>query len=299
MKNIRVIVAGSFFCLMMALMLTSCVGTMPGLGLSTGGGYEAPTGFYENLADEYNNLSSYEAEYMHHQDDAVYFADKAQLASQGKNVEPDRPKDRNIPGFAMQELSAARSMLMDALNFMNMDNNGALLAMAQTRYDCWLVHQEDFPDEDFWSLCKTGFYDALALLNISEEDRTAQNVYFDSGSIAVDEEARKTLEELAAHYSERSEWEVTLKGYTDRKGDRRQNKVLSMRRAIAVKNMLGQYGFDLDKIAISAEGESVDVENPENERNGRRVEIRVRPHYVARNKKGFHSLSGWDHSGEF
>ena len=186
-------------------------------------------------------------------------------------------------------------MLMDALYTMNSDGNRALLAMAQSRYDCWLMHQEDFPSEHAVISCKKDFYDALALLELPVSDKTVYSVYFESGAVGLNDAGKETIRKVAEHYVDHDEWVLILKGYTDSKGDRQQNKVLSMRRAIAVKHALAQYGISLDNIAISAEGEARAAEGDE----GRRVDIQARPDYVARNKKGLAVAPGWQHSGEF
>lgn len=281
------------------LVLSSCSGSLPDISLPdfnfpSFARSAEPEGFYGHLANEYKNLASYEEEYMKHEDDAAHFAAKARRALRHQNVKPDRTVDRNIPDFSIEELQTAHSILTDALENLQIEENEALLAMAQTRYDCWLAHQEDFPEEDAWIACKIAFYDALSLLEIAPEDRIAHTVYFDSGSTSLTEEGRQAIQKVAERYADRKHWDIVLKGFTDSKGDKTANKILSMRRAIAVKNTLGQFGVDLNNVAISAEGETAADE--EDERNSRRVEMRAWPHYAAKNKKGISVLSGWNHA---
>ncbi len=255
-----------------------------------------PENFYGHLANEYINLAAYERDFMGHEDDALDFTAKARRTLREQDVEPDVPDSRDIPDFAYDELVDARAMLMDALETLRIPSNEALLAMAQTRYDCWLTHREDFPQEDAWISCKNEFYDTLALLTLPEGEDIVYSVYFNQGEAAMDEAARKIAAAIAERYRDRDQWYVVLQGYTDGKGGKNENKVLSMRRAIAVKNMLGQYGINLDNIAISAEGEIV---KDGEDRASRRVDIEVRPHYIAQDKHGLTVLSGWNHSGEF
>lgn len=277
-------------------VLSSCSGGLPELEKGAPGSKDAPEGFYSHLANEYTNLAAFERDFMKHEDDALHFTAKARRTLRQQEVEPDSPQSRDIPDFALEELTEARGMLMDALATLRLPENEALLAMAQTRYDCWLTHREDFPQEDAWISCKNEFYDALALLNMPGAENLIYSIYFDEGT-ALDEKARALAGSIAEKYRDRPHWYVVLEGHTDGKGGKHENEVLSMRRAIAVKNMLGQYGVNLDNIAISAEGErgTADKESPES----RRVDIMVRPHYVARNKEGLHVLPGWQHSGEF
>lgn len=279
-------------------VLSSCSGGLSEPGTSGNGGMPGvPEGFYSHLANEYTNLAAFERDFMNHEDDALHFTAKARRTLRQQEVEPDRPESRKIPDFAKKELSEARSMLMDALATLRNPENDALLAMAQTRYDCWLTHREDFPQEDAWISCKNEFYDTLGLLDMPGKEGMEYSIYFGQGGTALDEVARETAEEIAELYRDRPHWYVVLEGHTDSAGSKNENQVLSMRRAIAVKHLLGQYGINLDNIAISAAGEI--GSKGEEDVESRRVDILVRPHYVAENKEGLKALQGWKHSGEF
>jgi len=275
------------------IILTSCSGGLSG-GSAPSQAKDPAAGFYDQLASEYTNLAAYERDFMQDEEDSLHFTAKARRVLRQQEVEPDLVEQRNIPNFAKEELADARGMLVDALETLRVPGNEGLLAMAQTRYDCWLTHQEDFPQKDAWISCKQGFYDALALLDIPKEEEVTYSIYFEQGGTSLDEEAMDVASKIADHYRDRDQWNIVLIGHTDGKGSKSQNQVLSMRRAIAVKNMLGQHGIDLDNIAISAEGEAKDGEG-----KGRRVDVLARPHYVAQNKEGLTVLPGWQHSGEF
>lgn len=282
------------------LVLASCSGGLPDLSM-IGFNSGAPHGFYGNLGNEYTNLADYERDYMKHADDAEHFRAKARRALRHQDVVPDNPVDqKNLPDFARDELFDAYNMLTDALNTLMVPENESLLAMAQSRYDCWLVHQEDYPTKDAYISCKEGFYDALSLLNVPEDEDVVHSIYFDEGGTELNKEAREKVKEIAARYIDRPQWHIVLKGYTDNKGSKSANKVLSMRRAIAVKNTLGQFGIDLNGIAISAEGETTVVtKEGDDPRESRRVDVKAWPQYVAHSKKNLHVLSGWKHTGDF
>jgi outer membrane protein OmpA-like peptidoglycan-associated protein len=274
------------------LALGSCSGDFSGFNLGNLVPSSTVKGFYGNLSNEYKNLASYAKEHMGDEGSAAHFEAKARKALRSQDVKPDSPDMREIPAFAQNEISSAYEMLADALTYLNEPQNSALLAMAQTRYDCWLFHQERLSENDYIA-CKTGFYDALALLDVPERDKKIYAVYFESGSTSISDTAKATLEEVAERYAGRSYWSLVLKGFSDTSGDRRSNRTLSMRRAVAVKNTLGQYGLDLGNIAVSAEGESGPDESEE---TARRVEIRAWPQYVAKNKEGLALAPGWSHS---
>ncbi len=257
-------------------------------------GFDIPQGFHANLANEYQGLADYEKNELKNPDNAEYFLAKARRVLRHQDVAPDMAEDRNIPEFEAAELVDARAKLIDALTNLDTPQNESLLAMAQSRYDCWLVMREDFPDEDTGIACKDDFYKAISLLSLPVNDDTVFSIYFDSASIALNAEGKQTVSQVAERYRDREEWTVVLKGYTDGKGNRHQNKVLSMRRAIAVKHALAQYGIPLENIAISAEGEAVEGEGQE----GRRVDIQARPAYAAR-KNGLRTAPGWLHTEEF
>ena len=274
-------------------VLASCQGDLPSLDLSALRLPSSHGEFYSNLSNEYKNLATFEREHMKHEDDADHFETKARRALRHQDVKPDDPSSREIPDFAIDELMTAFGVLHDALDNLNVSENASLLAMAQTRYDCWLAHQEDIPDQEAHIACKAGFYDALALLHVPEEDVKVFPIYFDSASTDLDTKAKQTIGEIAVRYVDRPHWAIVLKGFSDPTGDKRSNKTLSMRRAVAVKNTLGQYGLNLANIAISAEGE---VEEGEDEQFSRRVEVKAWPQYVAQNKNGLALAPGWSHS---
>ncbi|MCB9996531.1 MAG: OmpA family protein [Rhodospirillales bacterium] len=281
---------------LLALVLASCSGNLADIKLPSFTLFdETPRGFYANLANEYENLAAYELEVMNHPDDSAHFQAKARRVLRHQNVPPDDPQDFNIPDGIKKKMIDARVMLMDALETMQTSENEALLAMAQSRYDCWLVHQEDFPAKNAYISCKKDFYDALALLSMPVDDHTIYSIYFDSAAVGLSDDGKETVSKVAEHYRDRAEWVLILKGYTDTEGSASENKVLSMRRAIAVKHALAQYGISLDNIVISAEGESRKAQGAE----GRRVDIEAAPGYMAKDKKGQRVAPGWQHSAEF
>lgn len=261
------------------------------------GGTSMVTGgsFREHLANEYTNLAEFEDQYMNHHGNAAHFEAKARRVSRGQRVMPDMVRSRNIPDFAIEELNSARARLMDALRTMNSSNNEPLLALAQSRFDCWLAHQEDYPVKDAYISCKMFFYDALSLLSVSVDGKLDDiyAVYFESGKIELSDGAKETLRKVANAMLSRAQWELTLTGFTDSKGNAATNKQLSMRRAMAVKNYLVQNGVPYEHTHIAAAGEISD--GPDDAHN-RRVEIEMRPSYVSDHEK-LSRAPGWQHMG--
>lgn len=293
-----------------SMALASCSGEIPGKGLfgsgSAASGSAPPPGFagpadafYDTLAGEYKNLAAYEEEYLRHASDAAHFLAKSNRARQRQDVAPDNPEDFDLPPFARQEIAKAWGLLDDALRTRKTAANKALLALAQSRYDCWLSHREDFPQAGAYLPCRDQFYESLALLEDPPSGEETYSLYFESNSTVLDEETRQTVKDVAERYADLPGWDVILKGYTDGKGDRQRNKALSLRRAVAVKHMLAQYGLDLDSIAVSAEGEVAADQGGEEGRNFRRVDIWVRPHDENQKEDDLAVAPEWKHTGEF
>ncbi len=283
--------------LMVCLMgLAGCGMQMPALDFSFfGGGDAGPQGFHDHLAREYKNLALYQQEHTNDADGATHFQAKARRALRGQDVGPDELAQRRVPEFASAELESARAYLVDALTYMKTPQNEALLAMAQTRFDCWLAHQEDFPDEDAYIACRDEFQESLGLLALPAAYNRVYRIHFESGRAALSAEDRALMADMAERYRGRDHWRFTLKGYTDSKGDRRSNEILSMRRAIAVKNTLAQHGVPLEQVEISAEGEVSSAEDGDSAEDSRRVEIRVRPVYIDADGH-LKRAPGWRHS---
>jgi OmpA-OmpF porin, OOP family len=104
-------------------------------------------------------------------------------------------------------------------------------------------------------------------------------LYFEEGQTQVTSESHATLDALFAEVARRRAVEVQITGHTDRVGSVADNDRLSLARAQAVRDMLGQLGLRSDFIRAVGRGEREPlVPTPDNqpEPRNRRVEVIVR-----------------------
>ncbi len=252
--------------------------------------------FHTLLAHEYRNIAAYEEEEKMRGQEAALFQSKARRALRHQRILPENPADYDVPDDARAALEEAYIILADALDYLKTSENELLLALAQTRFDCWLLTQRHFSDADNYIACRDQFKEAIARLSVSDRDYPTYFVYFEPSSVALEDEDMQTVRRFAEQYKGRVNWSVVVKGYADSTGNSQQNKIISMRRAIAVKNALGQHGIPLDDIAISAVGEA-GVDHDTDDRYSRRVEMIARPVYLE-DEINLTQVPGWHHSGQ-
>jgi OmpA-OmpF porin, OOP family len=104
-------------------------------------------------------------------------------------------------------------------------------------------------------------------------------LYFEEGQTQVTPESQASLEALFAEVNRRQAVEVQITGHTDRVGSVADNDRLSLARAQAVWDMLGQLGLRSDFIRAVGRGEReplVPTPDEQPEPRNRRVEVIVR-----------------------
>jgi outer membrane protein OmpA-like peptidoglycan-associated protein len=281
--------------MLVGLMLASCNGRISQLPFLTSPEsaeiMNPALGRY--LHGEYNAMAATVRAQGLRERDVNILAEKASEAVRGNSVFPLNPREFRFDDEEMDVFVEAHLWLLDALVFMSApEGNIELLAIAQTRFDCWVVSQSSARDAESSNECRDGFYDALALLTMPEEDQTIYAVYFDSGSTTLDQAAYDLAWPFADKYGERFAWRVYLSGFTDNTGSKSANKTLAMRRGIAVRNLLAQNGMPIDRIVIDAEGEAGEGEDAS---TARRVEIRAEPIYILHKDKRDRP-QGWSHA---
>ena len=99
--------------------------------------------FTQTLASEYRDMANYEQNVMFDYPDALHFARKGLAASAGEVVLPEPVSDWNLKPEHIEELSAARSKLVMALDAGAREANPKAAAVAQARFDCWIKQQEE------------------------------------------------------------------------------------------------------------------------------------------------------------
>lgn len=85
----------------------------------------------------------------------------------------------------------------------------------------------------------------------SEEDlmvNVGRRTFFKEGSSALDDTARATLDQQAAWLVQYPQWKIKLQGFADDPGSPDANRVLSQKRADAVRNYLVSKGVAPDRM---------------------------------------------------
>lgn len=225
-----------------------------------------PTGsaFTRALAEEYRQITIFEADEMYDWRDAGYFARKGLRAAGGEVVEPEELANWNLPSDKMDELTSARTRLVDLLNAGAREKVPAEAAHAQGRFDCWIEQQEENHQPDHIAACRDEFYAALAALEDAMKPAAAAPappaavpeqyvVFFAFDSAILTAEAETVIDDAVAAGAG-AEFSVT--GHTDRAGSEEYNDRLSIRRAEAVRDALVARGVGEGNISLAGRGES-------------------------------------------
>lgn len=252
------------------------LGTLVVLSLLTGCvGYDIeamrnaqPSGseFTRALAEEYRQITVFEADEMYDWRDAGYFARKGLRAADGEAVEPEEVANWNLPGDKVDELSSARARLVDLLNNGARDQAAQLAAHAQGRFDCWIEQQEENHQPDHIAACRDSFYAALAALEDAMKPAPMAEmpmakpepyvVFFAFDSAVLTSEAEGIIDDAVAAAQEMPEAEFSVTGHADRAGPEDYNIRLSIRRAEAVRDALVSRGVAAGDISIAGRGEA-------------------------------------------
>lgn len=245
--------------------------------------------FDQNLAAEYTKLARYEAEKMLDMKDSEHFARKGKIAARGGNIAPDEVSSRAIPKEHVMELTRARASLVNAFDRDLKTENPATAATAQAKYDCWLEQQEeDFQPKDIAS-CKEEFYAAMRGIDGKAQPAMPEArpvagmqtlVFFDFDKFTIEANERSKINSIAAALKESGKpYTVSATGHADRAGSNEYNKLLSMRRAQAVKAALVARGVPAANVNVTAEGETdpkIETGDGVRKAENRRVNVSVR-----------------------
>lgn len=255
--------------LMAASLVTGCAGF-------TGQGYVddlnaadlSAGGFTAALASEYRDLANFEWTKMMDYRDGKHYAVKGLAAAGGEVVAPDEVATRDLPEFAVGDITEARGRLVEVLDAGARDRVPALAAKAQASFDCWMEQQEENHQPDHIAECRKTFDDAMAQIGPAK-----YLVFFDFGSSHLTPAARAIVRQAAADAKERSITEFAIVGHTDTVGGTASNRALSIARANAVKAALVANGFRARNVHVSGLGEGAQlvptadgVKQPENRR---------------------------------
>ena len=229
------------------------------------------------LTQEYRALAQYEAYQMYDWSDAGTFAKKGLKAAEGARPVPERVADWDL-AYGQQRLTDARKRLAALLARDAADRSPQLAAKAQASYDCWLEQLEEGWQVDHIAACHNNFQ--TSVITLERQLSEPQKIWFDFNKAVPQAQSSAEIERLAKESLRLNAPLVTVVGYADSFGSRKNNLKLSINRADTVKRLLMKHGIPEHRIAISAYGEDrLRVETGDNklEAANRRVEIMFYP----------------------
>jgi OOP family OmpA-OmpF porin len=240
--------------------------------------------FTQALAEEYQQIATFEADEMYDWIDATYFARKGLRAADGEVVLPEEVANWKLTKQHAEELSAARTRLMTQLEGGARTSNPTEAARAQGRFDCWIEQQEENHQPDHIAACRDAFIAAMENLETVMEPAPEPTpepmepvefvVYFGFDKDNLTAEAQSVLDRAVAEGGTDAEYSVT--GHADRAGPEDYNLGLSLRRANSVREYLVGKGVPKNNLSLAGRGESEPaVQTPDGvpEQANRRVEI--------------------------
>ena len=267
--------------------------TVAGLGLGLGAcaqfydaGMSASSNgpaFNDALTANYQKLTKMEAD---EQDwtDADFFGQRALQTAGGDAPGPQAIEDRDLAAEYVGDITAARALLVSALENGARETNPAAAAKAQAGFDCWVQEAEENiqPVDIKW--CRDWFWDGMNALEVKApvpKPMPAMGpwiVYFPFDSDEITYEGQMEINKAEKAASKLKGSQMLLTAHTDTSGAEQHNLDLSARRAEAVVGTLELIGVSRDGVTASAVGESdpaVDTGDGVREQKNRRVEIRL------------------------
>lgn len=271
--------------------------------------------YTKQLAMEYrelaNQMQGRNTLYLY--SDAQHFARKGLASIDGVIVMPEVISDWDLPPDSIVEMAHQRVDLVDALENGGRETAPQIAAVAQTRFDCWILQQDShWKSEE--TPCKEQFLNAMQSLknavprtipdnaapaeasidkNMEEfpapitTDMSAGSatpaqqatfiVFFDWDKHNLSQSAYAVLDAVAKEVKGRQDFkQIVIVGHTDTSGSEKYNDRLSFKRGNAVRDNLISAGYPADKIRVEGRGEKeLLVSTPDNIRQpeNRRAQI--------------------------
>ncbi len=246
------------------------------------------TQFDRYLSEGYRRLARRE-DREHDFSDSELYLQRAEKASSGRLVAPYTFEEREIPDYAVEELTEARARLDDSFYRGASVKMPQQSATAQVMFDCWMEQQEEDIQPHHIKECKSRFEEAMLLIEtklgvkakgndvvcapeqakpqpiaapepkemLVVADKGPYIVYFDLKSYSLRPDALSVIQEAARTVEQIQPKRVVLTGHTDTSGTRAYNNELSRNRVQAVQEALRLAGVSIEVIDESHYGESV------------------------------------------
>lgn len=268
--------------------------------MSTANSIEASGDTYEDtLVRQYRSLAVFEHEEMRDDRDANRWAEKAITAGRAGDVDAEDPQKWELNDAEVQD---AYVRLNTVKQGGGMEHAPVSLAVAQTRFDCWVEQLDEGFQPDHIADCKSAYMRAMdrAERQVAEAQSMQQQaaaepepmpakkevvlpfqLRFPFDVANLQSEHQQTLDQIADAIRNKNPEEVVIDGYADRAGPADYNVGLSERRAKAVRQALSQRGIENIRVRINTDwhGENDPIVQTDdgvpNEIN-RRVEVSVR-----------------------
>jgi len=253
------------------------------------------TPFQKALHKEYAELAFLEDD-EGDSEDAIYFNNKAMMSAAGNKVDPQKIKERKLPGDSKWGLDAARRALIAELLSGGKEKMPAKAARAQAMFDCWMQKKEENDQPKDIAHCRSAFDQALKDLGNAPMTRVMAaapapaglppvpgpfTVFFPFDSAALDAKAKVTIKKAGKMAKAAKVTGMILNGHADRSGARGYNTKLSQTRLDVVEISLYNAKIPGDvKVIISPLGEdfpAVKTKDGMREAKNRRVDIKFRP----------------------
>jgi OmpA-OmpF porin, OOP family len=207
--------------------------------------------------------------------DKIHFEFKAVDSAKGEDVLPDAVESRWLAADRAEELAAARSRLLAALDQSGRDKAPEAAATAQVAFDCWL--EQAVWNSEAGLTCKQRF--ETAITEIERTLTTEGNVYlvfFAWDQADLTPVTMVVLDQVASDYASGRPSRVMVAGHADRSGTETYNEVLSEQRARSVARALVARGVPERALDVQWFGETrprIPTTDGVREPQNRRVEI--------------------------
>lgn len=298
MKRILSVVISAAVVLSLAACTTMKVGTVEALRSAEAMG----SAFNKKLTSEYTDMvNKLQEDRLHYtSSNALHFSRKGQAAAQDVTVVPEALADWDLNEKDRAEMTPARAELLDVLDRGGREMIPDTAAVAQARFDCWVMGQEtdrgtlETKPVDADS-CKSQFMAALETLEAGVPVKASVPapapvaaapaqpekfvIFFDWNKAQLSTNAKSILmgvKDVIA--SKKNVKQITITGHADTSGTDVYNDKLSLKRVAVTRDFLLSQKVAAESIDIEARGEKDPlVKTPDNVRQpeNRRAQITI------------------------
>lgn len=223
-------------------------------------------GFAESLSARYDFI------------DSLHFARKGLDSANGRYVLPEnynnwRIDDDDIPTVKQAYKYLTKILKTEGVRQAYPEN----AAQAQFMFDCWMENLEEGWQIEKIKTCREDFYNQLDQLFLAispvkpmaEQEQMpdseqkpqkatmshSYDINFANGGTKLYKLAQSTIKRIVNDLKGKTNYQITLNGYTDKTGKPKSNMELSKKRAMSVKEALVAAGLDANKITVFGFGQ--------------------------------------------